>query len=351
MKNGKLQVGIIGTGGIASSVHVPGYAAVADLVDVVAACDVQAERVAVFGQQYGIPHTFTDYRQMLDSGLGLDAVSICTAPSSHMPIAVAAFEAGLHVMLEKPVARTAEEARQIVAAARRAGTKLMIGFQYRFAWQTQALKKIIEAGELGELYYARALSIRRRGIPGWGVFTSKEASGGGPLMDLGVHALDQAIYLLGARRPVSVFGQTFQKLGTRPGVNNFGPWDPSRFETEDFATGQVRFEDGSVLLLETSWALNTIHEAHTVEVMGTEGGGETEPFAINGEHAGLLVTTTPQEPPDASDGQNEKIAHFVRCILDDTPPLVTFEEIMLVASILDGIYQSAATGQSVPLAL
>src|SRR5262249_39058305 len=203
------------------------------------------------------------------------------------------------VMLEKPVARTAGEVREIIAAAKLSGKKLMIGFQYRFTWQTQALKKIVEAGELGEIYYARALSIRRRGIPGWGVFTSKELSGGGPMMDLGVHALDQAIYLMrspkGPPQPVSVFGQTFQKLGTRPGFNNFGPWDPTRFETEDFATGQIRFADGSLLLLEASWALNTLREMHRVELMGTEGGAETQPFSINGEKAGLLMTTRPQK--------------------------------------------------------
>jgi len=349
MKNGKLQVAIIGTGGIAESVHLPGYLALAQEVDVAAACDTRPAALAAFATRFGIPHTFTDYQQLLESDLGLDAVSICTPPSTHLPIATAALAAGLHVMLEKPVARTAAEARGIVDAARRSGRKLMIGFQYRFSWHTQALKRIIVSGELGEIYYTRALAIRRRGIPGWGVFTSKELSGGGPLMDLGVHVLDQAIYLLGAPRAVSVFGNVFQKLGTRPGPNSFGPWDPTHFETEDFASGQVRFADGSLLLLETSWALNTTREGFNVQVMGTRGGAECDPLSVNHELAGLLMDLTPVLPDNPSDGQREKIAHFVRCILDDTPPLVTFDEILLVASILDGIYRSAETGHSVAL--
>ncbi|MCL4541884.1 MAG: Gfo/Idh/MocA family oxidoreductase, partial [Chloroflexi bacterium] len=257
----KLRVGIAGTGGIARAVHIPGFKKLADRVEIVSAFDIDAERVAAVAQQFDIPYTFTSFGAMLD-GPELDAVAICTPPSSHAPLAVQAFRHGLHVLSEKPVSINAAGAIEMVRAAKQAKRILMIGFQHRFSKPERAIKRLVEDGALGEIYYARAQSLRRRGIPGWGVFADKALSGGGPMMDIGVHVLDQTIYLLGNPRPVTVFGMTYQKLATHPGYNNFGPWDSSKFETEDFATSQVRFENGLTLLLEASWALNIGQSVH-----------------------------------------------------------------------------------------
>ncbi len=226
----------------------------------------------------------------------------------------------------------------------------MVGFQHRFSWQTKALKQIIASGELGEIYYTRALSTRRRGIPGWGVFTSRELSGGGPIMDIGVHILDQALYLIGNPTPVSVMGATYLKLANHPGPNSFGPYDPSKLETEDFGVGFVRFADGSTLLLEASWALNIEKNVHTVQVAGTKGGADCYPLKLFKADHGFMTDTVPIEPrPGRDSSQDEKIAHFVQCIREEREPLVTHAEILNVAAILDGIYRSAETGKAIDL--
>ncbi|MCL4545307.1 MAG: Gfo/Idh/MocA family oxidoreductase [Chloroflexi bacterium] len=346
----KLRVGIAGTGGIARSVHIPGLKKLSDRVEIVSAFDIAADRVKKTAQEFGIPHSFTDFDAML-SGPALDAVVICTPPSSHAPLAVKAFAHGLHVLCEKPVSVNATGALQIVEAAKRAKRVLMVGFQHRFSRPEKTLKRAIDDGALGEIYYARAQSLRRRGIPGWGVFGSKELSGGGPMMDIGVHVLDQTVYLLGNPTPVTVFGMTYQKIANRPGFNSFGPWDPTTFETEDFATAQVRFANGLTLLLEASWALNIGQSMHNVLLCGTRGGAELTPLKIYTEQHGMLFNMELPEGvfrgPDSS--QDEKIAHFVDCIQHGTTPIVTPSEILNVALILDAVYESAQTGKSVDI--
>ena len=352
MAGRKLRVGIVGTGGIARSVHIPGYQKLADRVELVSAFDIDEARVTQVSESAAIPYRFTDFDQMLD-GPELDAVSICTPPGSHAELAVKAFRRGWHVLCEKPAALHAAAAIEMVRAARQTHRILMIGFQHRFSRGEQALKRLIEGGELGEVYYSRAQSIRRRGIPGWGAFTNKERSGGGPMMDIGVHVLDQTIALLGNPTPVSVFGATFQKLGTRGGgYNSFGPWDPATFEVEDFATAMVRFTNGSVMLLEAAWALNLGDARHNVTLCGTEGGAELNPLRLfKGEYGMLLDTTMPESQfRGADNAQDQKIAHFVDCALDGRQPVTTPSEIVNVALILDAVYASAASGRAVEIA-
>ncbi len=350
MTAGKLRIGIAGTGGIARSVHIPGFQKLGDRLEIVSAFDIAAERVEQTGREFGIPNVFTSYEQMLD-GPALDAVAICTPPNAHVPLTVQAFAHGLHVLCEKPAALNAAGAVEMVRAARRADRILMIGFQHRFSRGEKALKRLIDGGELGEIYYSRAQSLRRRGIPGWGIFTSKELSGGGPMMDIGVHVLDQTMYLLGNPTPVSVFGTTFQKLGTRSGYNAFGPWDPTKFEVEDFATATVKFADGSAMLLEASWALNIPTSTHNVLLCGTQGGAELHPLKVFTERHGMLLDMEPPEGPQrgGESSQDEKIAHFVECIEQGRQPITTPSEIVNVALILEAVYASAETGKSVDI--
>lgn len=348
----KLQVGIAGTGGIAQSVHIPGFQKLADRVELVSAFDIAADRVAQAAQKFGIPNVFTNFDQMLD-GPRLDAIAVCTPPGSHAPLAVKAFERGLNVLVEKPVSLSTAGALEIVRAAKKADRVLMVGFQHRFTRAGKALKRVVDDGALGDIYYSRAQSLRRRGIPGWGLFTNKEVSGGGPMMDIGVHILDQTMYFLGNPTPVSVYGSTFQKLGIRAGFNSFGPWDPSTFETEDFATAMVKFSDGSTMLLEASWALNIPNSVHNVLLCGTEGGAELSPLKIFTERHGMLLDEAPPEAPQRPGdhaAQDEKIAHFVECIEQGKQSIVKPREIVNVAMIIDAVYESAATGKAVELA-
>ena len=350
MESRKLRVGIAGTGGIARSVHIPGFQRLAERVELVSAFDIAGDRVTATGKEFGIPNVFTDFEQML-AGPELDAVAICTPPNAHVPLTVQALQRGLHVLCEKPAALTAAGAVEMVRAAERAERILMIGFQHRFSRAEKALKRVIDGGELGEIYYSRAQSLRRRGIPGWGLFTNKEISGGGPMMDIGVHVLDQTVYLLGNPTPVSVYASTFQKLGTRPGYNAFGPWDPSTFEVEDFATASIKFANGWTLLLEASWALNIPSNVHNVLLCGTQGGAELSPLKIYTERHGMLFDMALPESGQRGNesAQDAKIAHFVECIEQGSQPITTPSEIINVALIIDAVYASASGGRSVDI--
>ncbi|HEV7216628.1 MAG TPA: Gfo/Idh/MocA family oxidoreductase [Chloroflexota bacterium] len=354
MTERKIRLGFAGTGRIARSVHLAGFQRLADRVEMVSAFDIDADRVAQAAKDFGIPHVYTNFEEMLD-GPALDAITICTPPNAHAPLTIQAFARGLHVLCEKPAALASADAIEMVRAARRADRVLMIGFQNRFSRACQALKRIIDDGALGEIYYARAQSLRRRGLPGWGMFTSKEMSGGGPMMDIGVHALDRMVYLLGNPTPVTVFGATYQKLATRPGFNAFGPWDPAKVEVEDFATAQVRFANGATLLLEASWMLNISSSASSTLLCGTEGGAELEPFKVYTEQHGMLFDMALPDgvwrgPESIQTIHDAKLAHFIDCIEQGSRPIVTPAEIVSVVQILEAVYQSAETGQAVTIA-
>jgi predicted dehydrogenase len=349
----KIRLGIAGTGRIARSVHLAGFRRMADRGELVSAFDIDAGRLAQAAKDFDIPHAYTSFEQLLD-GPALDAVTICTPPNAHAPLALQAFARGLHVLCEKPAAIAAADAVRMVQAARAADRVLMIGFQNRFSRACQALKRLIDDGALGEIYYARALALRRRGLPGWGGFTSKALSGGGPMMDIGVHALDRMLYLLGGPTPVTVFGATYRKLATRPGFNSFGPWDPATVDVEDFATAQVRFATGATLLLEASWMLNIASSASGTLLCGTLGGAELDPLKVFTEQHGMLFDMALPEgtwpgPEPLQTIQDAKLAHFLDCIERGTPPIVTPQEIVGVAQILEAVYRSAETGEAVTL--
>src|SRR6266545_6412392 len=219
-----LRVGIIGTGGIATGAHIPGYQKTPG-VELYAACDVIKERAESMAERFGFRRVFTDFREMLKDP-DLDVVSVCTPPFAHKDATIAALEAGKHVLCEKPMALDGDEAQQMIDAwyksRRTHHNKFSIGFQSRYGKNAQLLKRMIDAGELGEIYYGRASYLRRRGVPAWGVFTSKAKNGGGPMIDIGVHAMDLAMWLMGHPEPVSVYGVTYRKFGNRPNVYN--PW-------------------------------------------------------------------------------------------------------------------------------
>ncbi|HEV2124830.1 MAG TPA: Gfo/Idh/MocA family oxidoreductase [Chloroflexota bacterium] len=354
----KLRVGIIGTGGIATGAHIPGYQKT-DGVEIYAACDVIKERAEQMAERFGIPHVFTDYEKMLGDP-ELDVVSICTPPFVHKEPTIAALQAGKHVLCEKPMALDAQEAQEMVDAWHHSrqthNNKFSIGFHSRWGYKAQVLKRAIDEGALGDIYYGRAVALRRRGVPAWGVFTSKAKNGGGPLIDIGVHALDLALWLMGHPQPASVYGVAFRKFGNRAGVfNPWGAWDHKTYDVEDSAFAMIRFQNGAALQLECSWVLNIEKSMSQTILAGTEGGAQMEPFKIIQEKFGTLLDAAPPETP--AEGQNRleekphtlQIQGFIRAVREDRNPLVLPEQALMVSRIVDAIYQSTETGDAVKL--
>jgi predicted dehydrogenase len=353
-----LKVGIIGCGGIANGKHMPSLTKLKQ-VAMVAFCDIDRNKAEEAAKKYGTPEAkvYTDYKQLLEDKT-IDVVHVCTPNKSHADISVDALEAGKHVMCEKPMAKTPEGARRMAEAAKRTGKKLTIGYQNRFRADSQYLYKLCQAGELGEIYYAKAHAIRRRAVPTWGVFLNEEEQGGGPLIDIGTHALDLTLWMMGNYKPKNVMGSVYRKLGDRKdAANAWGPWDPEQYTVEDSAFGYITMENGATIMLESSWALNTLQggEAKTT-LCGTEGGADMwDGLRINGEKFGKLFVTKPgldADGVDFFDGAKDNPADleaqmWFDCILNGTEPLVKPEEALVVTEILDAIYKSGKTGQPV----
>jgi len=342
-----LRIGVIGAGGIARMAHIPGYQA-CEGAEVVALADVNEEAAHRTAEEFGIAQVFTDYRDLLRVK-AIDAVSVCTPNFMHKQPTVAALRAGKHVLCEKPIARTAAEGRAMVAAARKYRRQLMVALQWRFRPEAQTLKRYIQAGELGEIYYAHARALRRRGIPGWGDFVDKEKSGGGPLIDIGVHILDTTLWLMGHPRPVSVTGAAYAKFGHRRDVVGLmGQWDVKRFSVEDFAVGMVRFANGASLLLEASFVANLKENVFNAHLYGTEAGACLLPLEIFGERHGAVTDTGFNKLPKVR-AHAAEVAAFVEAIRTNRPVPIPGEEALQATEIIDAIYASSASGREVRL--
>lgn len=340
-------VGIIGAGSIANLTHIPGYKALPDKARLVAVADVIGDRADAVAAEHKIPMAFDDYRRLLELD-EVDIVSICTPPAAHMETTIAALEAGKHVLCEKPMAMTAAEAQKMVDAADRTGKKLAIGFQSRFSDNAQALKRLIDRGELGDIYYGRAVYNRRRGIPSWGMFYSREQNGGGPMIDVGVHVLDLALWLMGNPKPVSVLGSAYRKFGNRDDVfNRFGPWNHKDYDVEDFAVAMIRLENGATLNLECSWALNIEKDLQSVVLCGDEGGAQLDPLNVFKDDGDMLIDWIPRTLADTNylETHARSVASFVDAVLNDGETLVKPEHGLYVAQIVDALYRSSETGE------
>jgi predicted dehydrogenase len=348
-------IGIIGAGGIAKGVHLPAYQKLRDegKVKIVAIADENEEVAQEAAKKFDVPTVFTDYKDMLKLK-EIDAIDICTPNFLHYKPTIDAFAAGKHVIVEKPIALNAVEGAEMVAAGHKAGKKFQVALNMRFASAPQSIKRMIEAGKLGEIYYARAHALRRRGVPAWGVFTQKDKQGGGPLIDIGVHILDMTLWLMGYPEPASVSGTTYRKFGNREGIfNPWGEWDPKIFSVEDFAVGQVKFKNGATLTLESSFVANIAKEEFSTSLMGTEGGvfldlHDNNNTRIYREEEHTLTDTSLVSLPNIGSHEAE-IRAFVQSLLDDTPILVPGEQGLMVTRILDAIYKSSDTGKEILL--
>ncbi len=342
----RLRVGIIGAGAIARDVHIPNYLSNGNKVEIIAIADVAVERARAVAETFMIPHVFGSYQEML-AEVELDAVSVCVPNKFHAEATIAALEAGCHVLCEKPPAMTVDEAELMVKAAKNSGKFLTYGFNYRYRSEVEIAKSFIDAGEMGEIYSARVHAIRRRGIPGWGVFTNKELQGGGPLIDIGVHMLDTALYLMGYPEPEVVLGKTHQQMGHKKGVGLLGDWDFENYTVEDMAVGMVTFKNGATLTLEAAFAANVEKkETMQVSLMGNKGGADIFPLKMFQEKHNTLIDITPAYAPKL-DGHNREITAFVDSCLGGRPPICTPEQGLIIQKIVNAIYESAETGKAI----
>lgn len=360
MKNGKVQIGIIGCGGIATGSHAPSLKQLeADGQCVLVGCaDVVPAAAQAMAQKFEIPRAFTDYQDLLALD-GLDAVTIATPPFVHKEATVAALRAGKDVLCEKPMAMNVAEAKEMLAVARETGRVLTIGHGGRFSAAAQAIHQRIAAGDLGDIYYGKASALRRRGVPSRGVFTVKRLNGGGPLIDIGVHALDLVLWLMGFPAPVGVYSATYDRLAHDPQValqnklgTDGGPFDPNRYDVEDLCSGFIRFENGASLFLESSWLLNQEEtELRATNVYGTKGGASTTPFRILTDDGSGLRDVTPEVPGGRAGYQGNflRFARFLECVRGEAEPLIKPEESLHVQRIIDGLYRSADTGKAVEI--
>ncbi|MFA9380792.1 MAG: Gfo/Idh/MocA family protein [Acetanaerobacterium sp.] len=349
------KVGIIGCGGIANNKHMPALKRLGE-VEMVAFCDIVEERAQKAKEQFGTPdaRVYTDYKELLldDS---IHAVHVLTPNRSHAFITVDSLRAGRHVMCEKPMAKTSADAMLMLDAAKETGKILTIGYQNRCRPDSIYLKKACENGELGEIYYAKAHAIRRRAVPTWGVFLNEYEQGGGPLIDIGTHALDLTMWMMDNYEPRMVMGSVYKKLGDQTETGNaWGDWNPDEYTVEDSAFGFITMKNGATIVLESSWALNSLDvgEAKTT-LCGTRAGADMrEGLRINY----VKHNTQVQEIPALDAGkvdffeglsnlpQDVEARAFYNAIKTGEPPMVSPAQAYVVTQILEAIYESAKTG-------
>lgn len=349
-----LKVGVIGGGSI-SAFHIKPYVKNVG-VELVALCDKNAERLAIAGELYGVSGLYSNYEDLLENP-EIDAVSICTWNNTHAEIAIASLEAGKHVLVEKPLSMTVEQALAVEEAVKRTGKILQVGFVRRHGDNTKILKQFIDSGEFGEMYYAKASCIRRLGNPG-GWFSDQSKSGGGPLIDLGVHMIDICWYLMGKPRPVSVSGNTYSKLGNRSNIKNLSfyqaaDYDAALNNVEDLANALIRFDNGASLFVDVSFTLHAKEDELYAKLFGEKGGAEIEPqLAMVTEKNNTILNITPQIDNLSFDFEQafvNEINHFVDCCIEGKETIAPVADGVQIMKMLNAVYESAKTGKEVYL--
>lgn len=363
----KIKVGVVGCGGIANQKHFPALKNNGDMNEIVAFCDIIVERAEKACAEFGAEgaKVYQDYHDLL-ADPNVEVVHICTPNVSHSEIAIAAFEAKKHVYCEKPMSHSPIEALKMVEAWKKSGMQFTVGYQNRFRPEVQNLHAACEAGDLGDIYYGKAHALRRRGVPTWGVFMDKAQQGGGPLIDIGTHALDITLWCMNNYDIDSVTGSVFYKLGSLQQAtegNLFGPWNPDTYEVEDSAMGFIKMKNGATINLEASWALNILEsrEASTT-LCGTAAGAEihsgmsyskNELIYNRGRNGQLMEETISPVGGVAyfggGGGEEGTIdcRQWLEAVKNGTQPLVKPEEALVVTQILDAIYQSARENKEV----
>jgi predicted dehydrogenase len=350
-KGKKLRVALIGCGGIAQ-VHLAALANFPD-VEIVAGVDTDPARLKIMEEKWGVKQLYADWKKMLKE-VQPDAVNICTPNAIHSAPAIDASNAGCHVITEKPMAMNPKECQRMIDAAKKAGKKLAVGFQYRYHPNSDFLVRQRDAGTFGNVMFVKCQALRRRGIPNWGVFGRKELQGGGPMIDIGVHVIEMAHYVMGSPRPVAAAGNTWTYMGNKPSeVASMWPnWDYKTYTVEDLAIGQIRFDNGALLHIEASFAGHIEKDIWNFNLMGDKGGANWDPPAVFTDHAGSMVNETPGWISPKSDFPTlfgYKLRNFVDACLKNTPLRAPGEAGLAVQKILDGVYRAAEAGKEVKI--
>ena len=355
MENKQIKIALVGAGGIATWAHAPAYEHM-DNVEIIGVCDIIPERAEKMAKRLGASFFCTDYKELFALE-GLDAIDICTPNYYHSVIAVDALNAGINVFCEKPDAISVSEAQRMKDAAEKSGKVLMVMRNNRYMAVSSHLKQFIEDGRMGEIYAGRCGWQRRRGIPGkGGWFTTKALSGGGPLIDLGVHMIDLAVWLMGNPTPVAVTGCTYNKFADT-GVSDsthsrYGDQNQNgTFDVEDLAMGFIRFDNGCSLQIEFSWASNIENEKRYVELRGTKAGASwssDSQLKIFGEEYGKTVDILPNIQETMS-GHEANLRHFVDVLLNKKEPMFVPQQGLDMIKILESFYKSAEEGREILL--
>lgn len=349
----KVRIALIGAGNIAN-VHLEAYKNVEN-AEIAAICDINEQRLNETADKFNINNRYTSVEAMLAAEHDLDGADVCVWNCNHAKCTIAALEAGLHVLCEKPMAYSAEEALEMERVAKKNGKLLMIGFVTRFDPETFVVKDFIDKGYLGDIYYAKAQYVRRHGNPG-GWFSDKARSGGGPVIDLGVHVIDRARYLMGKPMPVSVYAATFEKLGKRDNLKTAPGWVPKdaserdKCDVEDFGTAIIRFDNGSVIQLECAYSING-ESVNGLELYGTKGGfrtgkGKLTLYTEMNDYLSDVVIDT-DNLKSSKPAFCTELEQFVNCIAEGKPTDAGADDGVVVMKILDAIYESAKSGHEV----
>ncbi|MBN1343141.1 MAG: Gfo/Idh/MocA family oxidoreductase [Phycisphaerae bacterium] len=346
MASREVRVVVVGCGGM-GGVHAKAWQKI-EGVKIVGCCDARSDIVDAFAEKFGVANKFKDLKKA--AACDADVLDVCTPNSAHTPAVLAGLANKKHVLCEKPLAITPAEVVRMMDASRKARRLLMCAQHMRFDGVSQGLKKWIDGGHMGEVYYARAWHNRRRLLPAWGAFISKKASGGGPCVDVGVHALDLTMWLMGNFEPVSVSGVAPCKIAKKPGIyNTWGAYKPKDMEVEDFAAGFIRFKNGAALSLEASWMMNIHARSEAVTwVYGTNAGVKWPTLEIVEEKNGIITEGKIDNPPEA-EGHEVEIVAFHDAVVNRKPAPVPPEQTLAVIKVLDGLYRSHKTGREVSL--
>ena len=292
-------------------------------------------------EKYNIPNYYASVEELMEN-VDVDYIDICTWTAAHAPVCIAAAKAGKNILCEKPLAATLEQGLAMEKAVKEAGVQFMLAVVTRYGAEQFKFRELYEQGVFGEIYAAKCQYVRRRGTPG-GWFTDKELAGGGPVLDIGVHAIDRTWYLMDRPKPISVSAEVSYRIGNYE-TKGVGRWEPfgkgkGVFDTEDSATVFFRFEGGKTMMAEIAWAINGPEFAGT-QLFGSKAGCTFEPLTIYGENEeGYLSDTKPEVV-----GNNyfeEEIRHFITCLNEGKTPISPIDDAVTVQRMLDAIYRSA----------
>jgi predicted dehydrogenase len=347
----KLRMAVIGCGGI-SETHIRVLKDFPD-VELVAGVDLKSDRLKLMEEKYGIKGLYSDWKEMLEKEEP-DAVNICTPNGVHAAPAIDASQAGCHVIVEKPMAMNPEQCRKMIDAAKKAKKKLSVGFQYRYHPSTDFLARARDDGRFGKIMFVKCQALRRRGIPNWGVFGQRDLQGGGPMIDIGVHVIEMAHYLMGSPNPVAAAGNTWTYLGNKKSdvVSQWPNWDYKTYTVEDLAIGQIRFDNGAILHIEAMFAGHIEKDVWNFTVIGDKGGCQWDPPMIFTDRAGTMINESPAFVGSKTDFPylfSLKLRNFVDGCLKDEPLRAPGEAGLAVQKILDAVYRAAEAGEEVEI--